>query len=152
MFGFFGIFSLIPLIIISLIVFWIIRHRKKGHPSQDREWYLRFALSKEDAVSQLFLLLSFFFLGVTLLAFNRDLGDPFSWRTVLFITSVIGLVGMYRASGIVSEKVQANEKKINEVQAYHEKDVELIRSSIKEIKSDQKVIMSDIKQILKEIR
>jgi len=99
MFGFFGIFSLIfylfPLIIIGLIVFWIIRHRKKGHPSQDREWYLRFALSKEDAVSQLFLLLSFFFLGVTLLAFNRDLGDPFSWRTVLFITSVIGLVGAY---------------------------------------------------------
>ncbi|PIQ26229.1 MAG: hypothetical protein COW63_17580 [Bacteroidetes bacterium CG18_big_fil_WC_8_21_14_2_50_41_14] len=70
----------------------------------------------------------------------------------LIIASVIGLVGMYRASGIVSEKVQANEKKINEVQAYHEKDVELIRSSIKEIKSDQKVIMSDIKQILKEIR
>ncbi|MFA5417830.1 MAG: hypothetical protein WC341_05170 [Bacteroidales bacterium] len=70
----------------------------------------------------------------------------------LIIASVIGLVGMYRASGIVSEKVQANEKKITEVRTYHEKDVELIRSSIKEIKSDQKVIMSDIKQILKEIR
>jgi hypothetical protein len=76
-------------------VFLIIRRRKKGHPSQDKEWYFRFALSKEDAVSQLFLLLSFFFLGVTLLSFNRDLGDPFSWRIILFITSVIGLVSTY---------------------------------------------------------
>ncbi|PKP29611.1 MAG: hypothetical protein CVT99_16365 [Bacteroidetes bacterium HGW-Bacteroidetes-16] len=59
---------------------------------------------------------------------------------------------MYHTSGIVSEKVKSNEKKIVEVQTFHDKDVELIRSSIKEIKSDQKVIMSDIKQILKEIR
>lgn len=70
----------------------------------------------------------------------------------LIIASIIGLVGMYHASGIVSEKVQANEKKITEVQTFHEKDVELIRSSIKEIKSDQKVIMTDIKQILKEVK
>ena len=70
----------------------------------------------------------------------------------LIIASIIGLVGMYHASGIVSEKVKANEKKITEVVDYHEKDVELIRSSIKEIKSDQKLIMSDIKQILKQIK
>ncbi|OFY51847.1 MAG: hypothetical protein A2W85_09320 [Bacteroidetes bacterium GWF2_41_31] len=70
----------------------------------------------------------------------------------LIIASVIGLVGMYHTSGIVSEKVKSNEKKIVEVQTFHDKDVELIRSSIKEIKSDQKVIMTDIKQILKEIR
>jgi len=30
-----------------------------------------------------------------LLAFNKDLGDPFSWRTILFITSVLGLVSAY---------------------------------------------------------
>jgi hypothetical protein len=59
---------------------------------------------------------------------------------------------MYHTSGIVSEKVESNEKKIVEVQTYHEKDVELIRSNIKEIKSDQKVIMTDIKQILKEVK
>ena len=65
------------------------------HPSQDKGWYLQFALSKEDAVSQLFLLLSFFFLGVTLLAFNRDFGDRLSWRAILFITSLSGLIGAY---------------------------------------------------------
>ncbi len=70
----------------------------------------------------------------------------------LIIASIIGLVGMYHASGIVSEKVKANEKKITEVMDYHEKDVELIRSSIREIKSDQKLIMLDIKQILKQIK
>ena len=87
-------FLIWPIIIISLIVFFI-KRRKKTHPAHDKEWYLRFALSKEDAVSQLFLLLSLFFLGITFLAFNRDLGNPFSWRTILFITSVIGLVSAY---------------------------------------------------------
>lgn len=72
--------------------------------------------------------------------------------TALIIASIIGLIGMYRTSVIVSEKVKANDKKITEVIDYHEKDVELIRSSIKEIKSDQKVIMTDIKQILKEVK
>ena len=75
-----------------------------------------------------------------------------SIATTLIIASIIGLVGMYRTSGIVSEKVLSNEKKIVEVQSYHEKDVELIRSSIKEIKTDQKVIMTDIKQILIELK
>lgn len=97
MYIFYSIFSFLlwPIIIIGLIVFFVRRRHKKSHPSQDKEWYLQFALSKEDAVSQLFLLLSFFFLGVTLLAFNRDLGDPFAWRTILFITSLLGLVGAY---------------------------------------------------------
>ncbi len=35
--------------------------------------------------------------------------------TALIIASIIGLIGMYRASVIVSEKVNANEKKINAV-------------------------------------
>lgn len=87
------IFLFFPLI--GLIVFSIINRRKKIHPLQDKEWYFRIALSKEDAVSQLFLLLSFFFLSITLLSFNRDLGDPFSWHTVLFIISIIGLVSTY---------------------------------------------------------
>lgn len=88
-------FLLLPVIIIGLIVYFVRRRRKKSHPSEDKEWYLQFALSKEDAVSQLFLLLSFFFLGVTLLAFNNDFGDPVSLRTILFITSLVGLVGAY---------------------------------------------------------
>ncbi len=75
-----------------------------------------------------------------------------SIATALIIASVIGLAGMYRASGIVSEKVKANQKQIMEVKAYHNKDVNLIRENIKEIKSDQKVIMNDIKQILKQVK
>ena len=75
-----------------------------------------------------------------------------SIAAALIIASIIGLIGMYRTSGIVSEKVKANTSKIIEVKAYHEKDVNLIRTSIKEIRSDQKVIMSDIKQILKELK
>ena len=70
----------------------------------------------------------------------------------LIIASVIGLMGMYRSSGIVSEKVNANQQQIMEVRAYHDKDVGLIRDNIKEIKSDQKVIMNDIKQILKQVK
>jgi hypothetical protein len=97
MFWIFGILSLLfwPIVIIGLIVFFVRRRRKRTHPATDKEWYLQFALSKEDAVSQLFLLLAVIFLGVTLLAFNRDLGDPFSWRAILFITSVIGLTCAY---------------------------------------------------------
>lgn len=68
--------------------------------TQDKEWYLQFALSKEDAVSQLFLLLSFFFLGVTLFAFNHDFGEPLSWRVILFITSAIGLISAYYLKNI----------------------------------------------------
>ncbi|PIR70307.1 MAG: hypothetical protein COU46_02215 [Candidatus Niyogibacteria bacterium CG10_big_fil_rev_8_21_14_0_10_42_19] len=83
------------IVIIGLIVFFARRRKKGAHPANDKEWYLQFVLSKEDAVSQFFILLSIFFLGVTLLAFNRDLGDPFSWRTILFITSAFGLISAY---------------------------------------------------------
>ena len=72
--------------------------------------------------------------------------------SALIIASIIGLAGMYRTSGIVAEKVKVNEKTINEVRSYHDKDVALIRDNIKEIKSDQKVIMNDIKQILKQVK
>ena len=70
----------------------------------------------------------------------------------LIVASIIGLVGMYHTSGIVSEKVKSNNNKIIEVISYHEKDVWLIRQSIYEIKNDQTIIKTDIKQILKEIK
>lgn len=72
--------------------------------------------------------------------------------SALIVTSIIGLVGMYRASGIVSEKVKANQKQIMEMKAYHNRDVGLLRENIKEIKSDQMVIMNDIKEILKQVK
>lgn len=70
----------------------------------------------------------------------------------LIIASVTGLIGMYRASGILSEKVHANEIKITEVRKYHDKDASLIRSNISDMRSDQKVIMNDVKEILKQIK
>src|SRR3989344_1640450 len=93
----FGIISFLfwPVVIIGLIVFCAKRKHKKARPAQDKEWYLQLALCKEDAVSQLFLLLAFFFLGITLLAFNKDFGDPLSWRTILAIASLAGLIGAY---------------------------------------------------------
>lgn len=73
-----------PILIVGLLVLFIGRRR------------LQFALSeKEDVVSQLFLLLSFFFLGVTLLSFNCDFGEPLSWEAILFITSSLGLISAY---------------------------------------------------------
>lgn len=91
-----------PIVIIGLIVFFARRRKKSGHPATDKEWYLQVALSKEDAVSQFFLLLAVFFLGVTLLSFNKDLGGPLSWRTILFITSVLSLVSAYYLKALYS--------------------------------------------------
>lgn len=91
-----------PVVIIGLIAFFARRRKKSGHPVTDKDWYLQLALSKEDAVSQFFLLLSVLFLGVTLLSFNKDLGDPFSWRTILFIISVFGLLTAYYLKALYS--------------------------------------------------
>ena len=94
---YFGILSFLiwPVIIIGLIFYFARRRGGKNHPSGNKDWYLQLALSREDAVSQWFLLLSVFFLGVTLLTLNRDIGDPLSWRTIMFSTSIIGLIITY---------------------------------------------------------
>ncbi len=70
----------------------------------------------------------------------------------LIIASITGLIGMYRASGILSEKVHTNQTNITEVIKYHDKDVKLIRSNISDMRSDQKVIMNDVKEILKQLK
>jgi hypothetical protein len=75
-----------------------------------------------------------------------------SIAAALIIASIIGLIGMYYTSGIVSEKVKTNQTNINNLKNYHQNDVSLIRSNIKEIKTDQKTIMTDIKEILKQTR
>ncbi|MEK7660358.1 MAG: hypothetical protein AAB343_04100 [Patescibacteria group bacterium] len=97
MYIFFAILSMLfwPALIIGIIAYFMRRRRGSSHPKDDAEWYLQFAFSREDAVSQLFLLLAFFFLGVTLLSLNSDMGDPASWQTILFITSAVGIVGAY---------------------------------------------------------
>jgi hypothetical protein len=70
----------------------------------------------------------------------------------LIVATITGLIGMYRASGILSEKVNANEAKIIQIRKYHDKDVSLIRSNISDMRSNQKIIMNDEKQILKQIK
>ncbi len=70
----------------------------------------------------------------------------------LIIASITGLIGMYRASGILSEKVHANEAKIIQIRKYHDKDVSLIRSNISDMRSNQQIIMNDVKEILKQIK
>lgn len=91
-----GIYLTPLLILIGLIVYFIIRasiraSREKG----EKGVKVQIFLSKEDIVSQFFFLFSVSFLGVTLLAFNKDLGEPLTWRTILLITSVIGVVIAY---------------------------------------------------------
>lgn len=80
---FFNILPLLiwPAVIIGLIVFFARRQKKKSHPAR--------------TISQFFLFLSVLFLGVTLLAFNRDFGEPWSWRTILLLTSAAGLASAY---------------------------------------------------------
>ena len=84
-----------PIIIIGLLIFFLARHKNKKHSLQSDKWYLNISFSKEDAVSQLFLLLSLIFFGITLLSFNRDIGNLFSWRTILLIISALGLISAY---------------------------------------------------------
>lgn len=72
--------------------------------------------------------------------------------TALVIASIVGLIGMYYTSGIISEKTLQNEKAINQLRQYHKEDVQLIRQNITEIKTDQTIIKNDIKQILKELK
>lgn len=85
-----------PPVGIPVLIIYFLTHKKENvHPSQNKDQYLQLALSKEDAISQWFLLLSVFFLGITLLIYNRDLGDPLNWRTIMFLTSVTGLAITY---------------------------------------------------------
>ena len=72
--------------------------------------------------------------------------------TALVIASIIGLIGMYYTSGIISEKTLQNEKAINQLRQYHKEDVQLIRQNITDIKTVQTIIKNVIKQILKELK
>ena len=89
---------LIPILIIGAIIFAVIFvgrvTRKRPKNSDDSS--LNLALSKEDAVSEFFFLLSLLFLGVTILSFNRELFNSYLlWHSMIFITSAIGIIGAY---------------------------------------------------------
>lgn len=96
---FFGGFDFLiwPFLIVGLVVYRFMR-RKSGKavtPGKDKDWYLQFAFSKEDAVSQLYFLLSVAFFGVTLLTVSREFDNILSWQSVLFVTSLFGIVSAY---------------------------------------------------------
>jgi len=86
---------IVPILIILLIVYLVRMGLKKPHLSPDKKSYMQSTLLSNDIISQLFLLFSFFFLGETFFALNKNLGDPISWSSILFIVSIIGLIGSY---------------------------------------------------------
>lgn len=103
MFGDFFYFSILsylfwPVLIILLIYFFI-RRRFKGNASQsvinDENWYLRLSLSKEDTVSQFLMFISVFLFGITLLAINREFNNPLSWKIIILISALVGLLIAY---------------------------------------------------------
>lgn len=95
---FFIFLYIIPILIIGAIIFAaifvgrVIRNRNKNN----NDTSLNLALSKEDAASEFFFLLSLLFLGVTILSFNREFFNSYLvWHSVIFITSAIGIIGAY---------------------------------------------------------
>ena len=100
--GFLAVAVAVIVLVVYLLLNFITRHRRKDIATKNivkdkssQKQYLMISFSPEDALGQLFFLLSLCFLGIFLLAFNRDLGSPLSWRTVLLIVSVLGLVEAY---------------------------------------------------------
>jgi uncharacterized membrane protein len=91
-----GILQLLAFI--GVIVFIASRFRRKkrgGAKHETRDWYLNISLSKEDGLSQSFLLLFILFFGIALLAINRNMASPVSVQTIVLITSLIGLGSTY---------------------------------------------------------
>lgn len=81
-----------PVAVVGIIIFFI-RRRRGANSLVHSESGL--TVSKEDTVSQSLLLISVAFFGITILAFNKQFGDPLNWRTVVFIASVTGIAVAY---------------------------------------------------------
>ncbi len=58
------------------------------------------ASSREDAVSQALFLLSFIFLGITLMRLNQEMNYPLEWQSILLISSIAGLIGAYTLKNV----------------------------------------------------
>lgn len=86
------------LVVIGLIlagVVWLIVHFVRGRKAtaSAAPAHLRLALSSEDAISQLLILLALSFGMLGLFAFDRELSYPVSWQT-LFLVVVIAAGGV----------------------------------------------------------
>lgn len=80
-----------PILIIGSIIFFIFKRISKRHHRS----VMDIASSQEDMVSQIFYLLALFSFGVTLFAFNQDLGGFFEWQTIILITAMAGFFISY---------------------------------------------------------
>ncbi len=84
-----------PLGIPALIWFILKRRHSSTDPAKDNNWYFQVFLSREDSLSQLFLLLAVSFLGLTIQSLNRDFSSPLNWQTIVLLTSLAGFAGAY---------------------------------------------------------
>ncbi len=78
--------------IIFLIVKFFGRHKISGGHS---DWKSALYFSTEDGMGQMYLLAGYFFLGLTLYAFNRELGSPLRVESILLLISIVGIVISY---------------------------------------------------------
>lgn len=81
---------IVPILVIGMIVAVVRKRLHRGGGSA------AITVSREDNLSQLYMLISVAFLGVTLMSASRDFGSLLSWQTVFFATSAAGLaIGHY---------------------------------------------------------
>lgn len=95
-FGFLLVAGLVVFGLVRLVMHFV-RGRKKFSGGGS---HLQIAFSREDGLSQMFLLLSLAFLGVTFFSINRNLGAPLSWQTIVFALAVLSLAAAYRFKSI----------------------------------------------------
>ena len=62
---------------------------------------IRISFSSEDTLSQLFFLLFVFFLAITVMSFNRNLGNVIEWFLVIFLSSFVSIFLSYRFKGVL---------------------------------------------------
>jgi len=75
--------------------------RRKTISSASSASNLRISFSSEETLSQLFFLLSVFFLAITAMSFSRNLGNVIEWPLVILSSSFISIFLSYRFKGVL---------------------------------------------------
>lgn len=94
-----------PLVIIIGIIWGIIyfiRRRTRGSGQIESEWYDKSFFSKEDFVSQFFILFSLILSNIALWIINQQIGGVFTGITIFLISSLIGVAVGYHLKAIWS--------------------------------------------------
>lgn len=83
------------------VIVWVIRKiRGRNRKKRSTAWYLKIALSREEGVSNIFLLLAFLFFGMLLQTLNQNFGSPIAIQEIVLITAVIGIAATYMLRAI----------------------------------------------------